>query len=78
MDENQLKTIDEFSHALAGLLHRCDLDKPDVAAGLVAAAVILAASDGFEPDEQGEIIARFADNAIARLDCLCEPEEVRH
>ena len=57
MDEDQLNTIWEFSYELAILMQRCELHNSDVAAGLVSAAVILAASDGFDPQEQEEIIA---------------------
>ena len=78
MDEDQLNTICEFSYELAILVQRCELHNSDVAAGLVSAAVILAASDGFDPQEQEEIIAGLADNAITRLNGLCEPAETRH
>jgi hypothetical protein len=77
-DENVLTTIDEFNHALTDLFTRCELHKPQVAAALVAAAVVLAASEGCDPDAQAASIASFAENAIDGLNTLTEPDEPRH
>lgn len=52
---------------------RCDLHKPDIAAALVAAAVVLAASDGCDAKLQMESIVKFAGDTIARLGCISQP-----
>ena len=78
MDEFYFRDIHEFSLELSELVVRCDLDKPDVAAALVSAAVIIAESAGCDPDEQRESIDMLAENAIARLNRLNEPDKTRH
>ncbi len=77
-DEIFLTNVHEFLYELGALLVRCDLHKPDIAAGLVAKAVTIAASDGCDANEQMESIVKFADNAITRLECLSQPREARH
>ena len=54
------------------------MDSWDVAAALVAAAVVLAARNGCDPFEQERSIIGFAEHAIARLIHLNEFEQTRH
>jgi len=77
-DKNVLTTIDEFNHALTDLLTRCELHKPQIAAALVAAAVVLAASEGCDAHQQAKSIAMFAEDAIDSLAALTKPAEPRH
>lgn len=77
-DENQLSNIYEFNDELEALLKRCDSSAWDVAAALVAAAVILVSRSGYDPYEQERSIVGFAEHAIARLIRLNELEETRH
>ena len=77
-DENLLSNIYEFNDELEALLKSCDVDSWDVAAALVAAAVVLAARNGCDPIEQEESILGFAENAIVRLIHLSEFEQTRH
>jgi tellurite resistance protein len=77
-DENLINNLNDFNYELAMLLHRSELHKPEVAAALVTMAVMLAASDGCDPVEQGEAIFGFVERAISRLADLTDPEQVRH
>ena len=77
-DEILLSNIYEFSDELETLLKSCDVDSWDVAAALVAAAVVLTARNGCDPIEQEESILGFAENAIVRLIHLNEFEQTRH
>ena len=77
-DEELIRDLNDFNYELAVLLHRSELHKPDVAAALVTVAVMLAASDGCGPVEQGEAIFGFAEKAISRLADLTDPDQLRH
>jgi hypothetical protein len=76
--ETLLTNLDEFTYEISSLVVRCDLNGPDIAAALVAAAVYVAASDGCDTRVQMQSIVEFADNAITRLERLSESGEVRH
>ena len=77
-DENLLSNIYEFNDGLEALLKSCDVDPWDIAAALVAPAVVLAARNGCDPLEQESSIVGFAEHAIARLIRLNEFEQTRH
>ncbi len=68
----------EFQVELWELILGADLDKPDIAASLVAAAVMIAASEGCGPELQRESIERLADHAIDRLANLTDSAAIRH
>ena len=77
-DEVFLTTMDELICELSTLVARCDLRKPEIAAARVAAAVVIAASEGCDANEQINSIAEFAGNAVTRLTEPSQPEEARH